>query len=61
MAEFQVIKDHDVPKFVVLPFGDKEAVEDYLDELWALQAVEAFEARTDKRFYDLEEVQQLLG
>jgi hypothetical protein len=35
----QLMKENNVPKYVVLPFGDWEALEDYADELWAEQAV----------------------
>ena len=62
MAAYQVIEEKGKPKYVVLPFGDKEAVEDYLDELWAVKAVKAFKARNDTRFYALEDVwQKILG
>ena len=61
MVKYQVIKEKGKPKFVVLPFGDREAIEDYLDELWAEKAVEAFEAKTDKRFHALEDVRRELS
>jgi len=42
MAEFQVISEKNKPKFVVLPFGDEKAVQDYMDELWAEKAAADF-------------------
>ena len=60
MAQFQVIEEKGMPKFVVLPFGDREAVEDYLDELWAEKAVEAFESRKDTQFVALEDIRDSL-
>jgi len=62
MAEFQVIRENDEPKYVILPFGDVEALEDYMDELWAEQAVKEFEACPDKTFRDLEDLRrELMG
>ena len=42
MAAFQIITEKEKPKFVVLPFGDEKAAQDYLDELWAEKAVAKF-------------------
>ena len=62
MAAYQVIEEKGNPKYVVLPFGDREAVEDYLDEIWAQKAVKAFKSRKDTRFYALEDVErEILG
>ena len=60
MAEFQVIRENDVPKYAVLPFGDTEALEDYLDELWAEQALKEYEAEPNKRFHDWEDLRRKL-
>jgi len=38
MAAFQIISEKNKPKYAVLPFGDEEAVQDYMDELWAEKA-----------------------
>jgi hypothetical protein len=56
MAAYQVIEEKGKPKYVVLPFGDREALDDYLDELWAEKAVKAFETRKDTHFHALEDV-----
>jgi len=61
MAAFQVIEEKGKPKFVVLPFGDQEAIEDYMDELWAEQAFKEYDARKNKRFYKAEDVWKRLG
>ena len=60
MAAFQVISEKNKPKFVVLPFGDKEAVQDYLDELWAEKAVAQFNKSKPGKLYSLDEVKQKL-
>ena len=61
MAEFQVISEKNKPKFVVLPFGDEKAVQDYMDELWAEKAAADFNKNKPKKLYTLEEVKQKLG
>ena len=61
MAAFQVISEKNNPKFVVLPFGDEEAVQDYLDELWAEKAVAQFNKAKPGKLYSLDEVKQKLG
>jgi len=38
MADYQIISEKNRSKFVVLPFGDEKAVQDYMDELWAEKA-----------------------
>ena len=61
MAAFQVISEKNKPKFVVLPFGDEEAVQDYLDELWAEKAVAQFNKSKPGKLYSLDEVKKKLG
>jgi regulatory protein YycH of two-component signal transduction system YycFG len=61
MAAFQVITEKNKPRFVVLPFGDEEAVQDYMDELWAEKAVEEFSKEKNKKLYSLEEVKRALA
>jgi len=60
MASFQVILEKNKPKFVVLPFGDKEAVEDYMDELWAEKAAAEFEKSKPGKLYSLDEAKEKL-
>ena len=47
-------------EFVVLPFGDKEAVEDYMDELWAEKAAAEFEKSKPGKLYSLDEAKEKL-
>ena len=61
MASFQIISEKDKPKFVVLPFGDEKAAQDYLDELWAEKAVAKFNKSKPGKLYTLDEVKQALG
>jgi hypothetical protein len=61
MAKFQIINEKNRPKFVVLPFGDEKAVQDYMDELWAEKAVAAFNKNKPEKLYSLAEVKQKLG
>ena len=62
MAKFQVITNKKgKPVFAVLPYGDQEAFEDYIDALWAEKAVEEFEAKPDKCFYDWEDDLRILS
>ena len=60
MAAFQIITEKEKPKFVVLPFGDEKAVQDYMDELWAEKAVVEFNKGKPGKLYTLEEVKQKL-
>ncbi|GBR77619.1 hypothetical protein RDn1_278 [Candidatus Termititenax dinenymphae] len=60
MATFQIINEKNKPRFVVLPFGDKEAVEDYLDELWATKVVEEYKRNKSKKTYSWEQVKNSL-
>jgi len=61
MAEFQIISEKNKPKFVVLPFGDEKAVQDYMDELWAEKAVAEFNKNKPGKLYSLDEVKQKLS
>ena len=61
MAKFQVIEEKGKPKFVVLPYGDQKAAEDYFDELWALKAIKKYESQKDKRFINLDDVRDQLS
>ena len=61
MATFQIISDKNKPRFVVLPFGDEAAAQEYLDELWAEKAVAQFNKKKPKTLYSLEEVKQKLA
>jgi hypothetical protein len=61
MEAFQIITEKNKPKFVVLPFGDEKAVQDYMDELWAEKAAEEFNKSKPEKLYSLEEVKQKLG
>jgi hypothetical protein len=61
MAAFQIISEKNKPKFVVLPFGDEKAVQDYMDELWAEKAVADFEKTKPAKLYSLAEVKQKMG
>ena len=56
MAAFQIITEKDKPKFVVLPFGDEKAAQDYLDELWAEKAVARFNKSKPGKLYSLADV-----
>jgi PHD/YefM family antitoxin component YafN of YafNO toxin-antitoxin module len=57
---FQLISENNVPKFVVLPFGDWEALEDYADELWAAKAVREHKKAEKQKTYSLNEVKKML-
>ncbi|MCL2215167.1 MAG: hypothetical protein FWC06_08175 [Treponema sp.] len=61
MASYQIILENDKPKFVVLPFGNKKAAEEYLDELWAEKAVSGFNKSKPGKLYSLDEVKEKLG
>ena len=61
MAGFQIISEKNKPKFVVLPFGDKKAVQDYMDELWAEKAVAEYNKNKPGKLYSLDEVKQTLA
>jgi len=56
-----VITEEGKPKFVVFPVGDKDTIEDYLDELWAENVVKGLNAREGEKCYTLEEAETLLG
>ena len=60
MAGFQIILEKNKPKFVVLPFGDTKAAQDYLDELWAEKAVSEYNKSKSGKLYSLEEVKRKL-
>jgi len=60
MAEFQVILEKNKPKYVVLPFGDKKAAQDYMDELWAEKAAAEYNRKPGK-LYTLAEAKRKLG
>jgi len=60
MADYQIISEKNRPKFVVLPFGDEKAVQDYMDELWAEKAAADFNKSKQEKLYSLEEVKQTL-
>ena len=60
MAAFQIITEKEKPKFVVLPFGDVKAAQDYLDEIWAEKAVAKFNKCKPGKLYSLAEVEQKL-
>ena len=61
MASFQIISEKNKPKFVVLPFGDERAAQDYMDELWAEKAVAEFNKSKPEKLYSLAETKQKLG
>jgi len=61
MAEFQIIKEKNKPKFVVLPFGDKKAAQDYMDELWAEKAAAEYNRKKPGKLYSLEEAKKKLN
>jgi hypothetical protein len=61
MAAFQIISEKNKPRFVVLPFGDEDAVQDYLDELWAEKSVAEFNKKKTGKLYSLAEVKQRLS
>ena len=63
MADFQIITEKNKPKFVVLPFGDEKAAQDYMDELWAEKAAAEFDKSKKskpEKLYSLAEVKQKL-
>ena len=60
MASYQIILEKNKPKFVVLPFGDEKAVQEYMDELWAEKVVAKFNKNKPDKLYSLEEVKQKL-
>ena len=60
MAKFQIIEEKGKPKFVVLPYGDQKAAEDYCDEVWALKSIKKYESRKNKSFVNLEDVRHEL-
>jgi hypothetical protein len=57
---FQLIKEDNVQKYVILPFGDWEALEDYADELWAEQSVKQYQQTEKQKIYSLQEVKNIL-
>ena len=61
MAAYQVIEEKGKPKFVVFTFGDKNAIEDYLDELWAEKVVKGLPSRKDEKCFTLEEAENILN
>jgi hypothetical protein len=61
MAAFQIITEKNRPKFVVLPFGDEKAAQDYMDELWAEKAAAKFNKSKPGKLFTLAEVKQKLG
>lgn len=61
MADFQIISEKSKPKYVVLPFGDEKAAQDYMDELWAEKAAAEFNKNKPVKLYTLAEVKQKLG
>jgi len=60
MATFQVISDKNKPKFAILPFGDEEAIQDYIDELWAEKAVAEYNKNKQEKIYTLNEAKKKL-
>ena len=60
MPAYQIISEKNKPKFVVLPFGDEKAAQDYLDELWAEKAVARFNKNKVNKLYSMAEVKQML-
>ena len=61
MAGYQIILEKNKPKFVVLPFGDEKAAQDYMDEIWAEKAVADYNKGKPGKLYSLEEVKQKLA
>ena len=61
MAAYQVIEDNGRPKFVVFQFGDKDAIEDYLEELWAEKVVRGLASRQGEECFTLEEAERILA
>ena len=61
MTSYQIITEKNKPRFVVLPFGDEKAAQDYLDELWAEKAVAEFNKNKPKKLYTLTEVKKKLA
>ncbi|MCL2293951.1 MAG: hypothetical protein FWC36_03695 [Spirochaetes bacterium] len=61
MAEYQIITEKNKPRFVVLPFGDVIAAQDYLDELWTEKAAAKFNKGKPQKLYSLAEAKQMLG
>ena len=61
MADFQIISEKNKPKFVVLPFGDENAAQDYMDELWAEKAVADYNRSKPGKLYTLADVKQKLA
>jgi len=61
MAAYQVIEDNGRPKFVVFQFGDKDAIEDYLEELWAEKVVRGLASRQGEECFTLEEAEHFLA
>ena len=60
MASYQIILEKNRPKFVILPFGDEKAAQEYMDDLWAEKAVAKFNKNKPDKLYSLEEVKQKL-
>lgn len=61
MSKVQFIPEQDDPKFVVLPFGDKEAIQDYLDELWARRALKEFNDTPNHKLHSIDELDAWLA
>ena len=61
MAGFQIISEKNKPKFVVLPFDDEKAVQDYMDELWAEKAAADFKKYKPEKLYSMEGITLLLS
>jgi hypothetical protein len=61
LRKMPLISEKNKPRFEVLPFGDEEAEQDYLDELWADKAVAEFQKTRHKKLYSLAEVKRNLN
>ena len=61
MASYQIILEKSKPKFVVLPFGDEKAAQEYMEDLWAEKAVRKFSKNKSDKLYTLDEVKQKLS
>ena len=61
MASYQIILEKNRPKFVILPFGDEKAAQEYMDDLWAEKAIAKFNKNKPDKLYSLEEVKQKLA
>lgn len=61
MGKIKIIPNDKDPKIADLPFGTEEAVEDYLDERWAENAIKEHEKENHHEYKTLDDLKALLS